>query len=238
MTTVNVQRGQSNRRKGRVWELECEHYVKAEGWPKAKRQRFTHSGDLLGVGDICLECKNTTWQNIPAALDQAERDAAELHAIRGVVIKKRGGHRDVGAGLWVGRVGAELATARASGWRVATTTDAIAAPVGGHPDPGAARAVDSAVLSFTRSILAVCQYIPWEGVPEALDAARAYASSGRPGVFSRVVLIKRQRGNDDPAAGYWIGTVGAELAAERDRQGSGGIGARRPARSLGSMLRP
>jgi hypothetical protein len=214
--TVNEQRGESNRRKGRVWELACEKEVR-KTWPRARRQRYDKSGDILGVPGLCLECKDTGWQAIPAALDQAARDAHALHLDRGVVLKKRAGHRAASSGLWIGRVGPELAAARAAGWRVAGSTRALPAGIGGHADPGAAEAVEIRVEAFARSILAVCQYVPWPDVPEALDAARDYAETTR-GLFSRVVLIKRQRGTDDPLAGYWIGTIGAELAAARERQ--------------------
>jgi hypothetical protein len=220
MRTENEKRGRSNRGKGLRWNQECVNHVKFNGWPKAKRQRYDRAGDIVGVPGLCLECKDTDWQAVPAALDQAARDAVALDVPRGVVMLKRAGHRKVADGLWLGRVGAELATARAAGYRVAASTRALAAPLGGHTDPGAAGLVESRVEAFAPSILAVCQYVRWLDVPAALDAARDYAAT-TPGLFSRVVLIKRQRGNDDPMAGYWIGTIGAELAAERDRQGAG-----------------
>ena len=216
MRTENQKLGRSNRGKGRRWELDALHYCQAHGWPRMKRQRDDHAGDLLGIPGLNLECKDTTWQAMSAALDQAERDARQLGLTRGAVVKKRAGHRDPGAGIWIGRVGAELAAARAAGWRVTGITRGVPG-IDGHPDTGTAGAVESRVECAARTILAVCQYTPWPDVPGALDAARAYAETA-PGLFARVVIIKRQRGDDNPLNGFWIGTVGAELAAERDRQ--------------------
>lgn len=104
-------KGLANRRKGDQHSRDVTAYVRSHGFPAARRQLNDHSADIEGTGPLALECKYTTWQRVPAALDQVLRDADLRHLPRGVVIKKREGISDIGQAFWIGQVQTELAAA-------------------------------------------------------------------------------------------------------------------------------
>ena len=104
--------GLANRAKGRRHELDCLHYLHAHGYPNAERQRYEHRNDIVGTGDLAVECKYTDWKWTATALDQAFRDAQARGLDRGIILKKRRGLADVCKGFWIGQIDRELAAAR------------------------------------------------------------------------------------------------------------------------------
>lgn len=104
-------KGRSNRRSGDQHARNAVAYLKKHGFPDARRELITYNSDVRGTDPLAIECKYTTWQHIPEAVDQANRDAGLRQLPRGVVIKKRQGIDDIGQGFWIGTVAAELAAA-------------------------------------------------------------------------------------------------------------------------------
>lgn len=102
--------GRSNRRRGHDFERDAVRYLRDHGYPAADRQLHGKSGDIEGIGDLAIECKNIQgWGMILAARDQAWADAARRGLDRGIVWKKKLGSSDVGEGYWVGSIWRELA---------------------------------------------------------------------------------------------------------------------------------
>ena len=92
--------GRSNRRNGKDWQLACAAWLRQEGhYPHASYEVREGASDILGTGDIAVECTLTTWDKIWLKLDQAARDAKRRGLDNYVVWKKRSGSRDPGLGL-------------------------------------------------------------------------------------------------------------------------------------------
>lgn len=100
--------GRANRRKGHQHERNVVAYLR-RWFPTAHRSLQPHNSDIENTGELAVECKYTTWQGIPAAVDQAQDDATRRGLARGVVIKKRQGIEDIGQAFWISTVATEMA---------------------------------------------------------------------------------------------------------------------------------
>ena len=91
--------GRSNRRAGKTWQLACAAWLRDHGYPNASYEIREGASDILGTGDIAVECTLTTWDKVWIKLDQSARDAVRRGLDFYVVWKKRNGAPDPGLGL-------------------------------------------------------------------------------------------------------------------------------------------
>jgi len=83
------------KRKGSGYERDCVVWLRDEGYTKAERAygagRHDDIGDIRGIDNVVIECKNEKRINIPGYLKELEVEMANAKAETGVVlIKKRG----------------------------------------------------------------------------------------------------------------------------------------------------
>jgi hypothetical protein len=99
--TVNQQMGRRNRNKGTAWMRDCIKALRASGWPAAEIVPSAHRSDIAGVGDVAIECKDTTrWDDVLQFIGQAQYDAAQRGGgLLPVVWKKTRGEGDPMRGL-------------------------------------------------------------------------------------------------------------------------------------------
>jgi hypothetical protein len=100
-TRTPQQIGASNRRAGKAWQLACAATLRALGYPSAAYEIRNGASDIIGTGDVGVECTVTTWDKIWIKLDQAGRDAARRGLDTYCVWKKRAGATDPGEGAIV-----------------------------------------------------------------------------------------------------------------------------------------
>lgn len=92
--------GRSSLNAGKRWELDAAkhatarlqaHGTLAEGQAVTRRAsigKHDDEGDLFGIPDFAIQCKNTTRVDL-TVVDQADRQAANLGAKYGVLLQKR-----------------------------------------------------------------------------------------------------------------------------------------------------
>jgi hypothetical protein len=90
--------GQANRRTGKNWQLACASWLRANGWPNAAYEIRNGSSDIIGTGDMAVECTVTTWDKIWIKLDQSQRDGRNRGLLDWCTWKKRTGKTDPGEG--------------------------------------------------------------------------------------------------------------------------------------------
>ena len=99
-----------NRAAGKKWQQDCAAWLRDNGWPSAGYEIRNYSSDLIGTGDMAIECTLAGWDKIWIKLQQAGRDAFERELSDFCVWKKHNGVADPGAGAWVlpAHVGARM----------------------------------------------------------------------------------------------------------------------------------
>jgi hypothetical protein len=84
-----AQIGRSNRAKGKDWQLACSDWLRNHGYPYAAYEIRNGKSDVIGTGDIALECADVGWDQIWIKLGQAARDGTARGLSDSCVWKKR-----------------------------------------------------------------------------------------------------------------------------------------------------
>jgi hypothetical protein len=100
-TRTHQEIGRSNRRSGKAWQLACAAKLRTLSYPNAAYEIRNGASDILGTGDVAVECTVTTWEKIWIKLDQARRDGQRRGLDIYCVWKKRNGTTDPGDGAIV-----------------------------------------------------------------------------------------------------------------------------------------
>ena len=83
----------ANKNKGSQWERDVAAYLREHGFPMADRRYGAgvqyDKGDLVGVPDFALECKNQRTIDLAGFLDEAIVEAKHARARFGAAIIKR-----------------------------------------------------------------------------------------------------------------------------------------------------
>lgn len=80
------------KKKGTAFESAVCEYLREHGFPEAERLASGGNrdrGDITGVGDVVIECKNTKELELAQAVDEAGDEAVEAEASFGVAVVKR-----------------------------------------------------------------------------------------------------------------------------------------------------
>lgn len=85
--------GAAPKRKGSRFERDVVAFLAAHGFPDAERAygagRIDDVGDISGVPDFTIQCRNTKTLELAAALNDAERQRARARSPYSVVVHKR-----------------------------------------------------------------------------------------------------------------------------------------------------
>lgn len=90
--------GTAPRRKGAAFECQVVNYLRGAGFPRAAKTLAGASedrGDIQGVGNSALECKNANRLDLAGWMAEARREAENAGLPRFAVIAKRRGVADV-----------------------------------------------------------------------------------------------------------------------------------------------
>jgi len=98
MARTPQQIGAANRRNGKGWQMDCADWLRRHGFPSASYEIRNKVGDVIGVGDINIECTIAEWDKIWIKEDQSAADAKARGFTDWVVWKKRRGKADPGMG--------------------------------------------------------------------------------------------------------------------------------------------
>jgi hypothetical protein len=104
MTDMAIKRtpqqvGRLNRRAGKAWQMACAQWLRDHHYPNAAYEIRDGSSDIIGTGDMAVECTKTGWDQIWAKLRQAERDGTARGLDLSCVWKKRNGATSAGEGV-------------------------------------------------------------------------------------------------------------------------------------------
>jgi hypothetical protein len=75
MTTTTSAEGKRNRQAGLHFQTAAARALRERGWPAAEMQHRNGVSDIVGVGDLAVECTIEAWPRMPVKLAQASRDA-------------------------------------------------------------------------------------------------------------------------------------------------------------------
>lgn len=89
MTTEKQREGARNRAAGKAWQLACAAWLRDHGYPNAAYEIRHGSSDILGTGDLAVECTLEPWDGLWRKLGQARRDAEARGLVLACVWKKR-----------------------------------------------------------------------------------------------------------------------------------------------------
>lgn len=87
--------GKGPKNKGDQYERDVVAYLKSKGLHVERCKRGNATGDILGVADIVIECKNQKEIRLASWLDQTLGEVEEAEARHGVMFVKRRGRSDV-----------------------------------------------------------------------------------------------------------------------------------------------
>jgi hypothetical protein len=90
--------GRLNHRAGKAWQMACAQWLRDHPYPNAAYEIRDGSSDIIGTGDIAVECTKTGWDQIWAKLRQADRDGHARGLDLACVWKKRNGMTSPGSG--------------------------------------------------------------------------------------------------------------------------------------------
>jgi hypothetical protein len=100
--TTPAQRGRNATAKGKRFNRDCALKLRELGWPHADVIPSNERGDIGGVGDINVECKDhADWRDLAAHIRQTMDDAAARGLPDSIVWKKRVGYADPMSGYIV-----------------------------------------------------------------------------------------------------------------------------------------
>jgi hypothetical protein len=91
--------GLGPRRKGSRFENDVVNYLRAAGYPQAARclaGATDDRGDVSGVGNAIIECKNCQKMQLGPWMDEAKSEALNAALPRYIVVHKRRGVSDPG----------------------------------------------------------------------------------------------------------------------------------------------
>ena len=88
MMTTSAE-GARNRRAGLNFQAGCARDLRGAGFPSAEMQHRNGTSDLIGVGDLAVECTIEAWPRMPVKLQQASRDAMNRGLTEYCVWKKQ-----------------------------------------------------------------------------------------------------------------------------------------------------